>query len=200
MQIIMEKAETKNIPDSFIYEIIQGRPVYYNNIEKISENPSGEIMGSSFLQAHLVAMIVGILFGKLDLKKYIVTTNEAGFRYAENSFRALDVAVFEREKVRDELLSEEYVKTAPETVIGVDTKADPKQYGDMMYYINEKTDDLLNAGVVKVIWIMTRSRKVMIAEQGKPWIIANWDYNIVIADNVNINIKHLIDRISGQIG
>lgn len=194
----MDMIQTKNIPDALIYEMVEGRPIYYNNIEKISDkNSFEEIMGSSFLQAQLVAMIVGILFGRFDLNSYIITTNEAGFKYAENSFRALDIAIFEREKVKNELLSTEYVKTAPKIVIEVDTKADLKQYGDIIYYINEKTDDLLNAGVEKVIWIMTKIEKVMVAEQEKPWIITKWDKDIIISDNLSINIKQMIDKISG---
>ncbi len=189
---------TENIPELFIYEMVQGTPVYYKNNETISDNSFGDIMGSSFLQPRLVAMIVGILFGKLDLNKYVITTNETGFRYAENSFRALDIAVFEREKVKEELLSEEYVKTAPEFVIESDIKADLNPHGDMMYYMNKKTEDLLNAGVKKLIWIMTRSRKVMIAEQETPWIIAAWDYDIAPTDKLSINMKHIADRISGS--
>lgn len=198
MQHIAKK--TENIPESFIYEMVRGTPVYYKRSEIISESDSsvGEVMGSSFLQAQLVAIIVGILFGKLDLNKYVITTNETGFRYAENSFRALDIAVFEREKVTKELLSEEYVKTAPEIVIEVDIKADLNPHGDMMYYMNKKTEDLLNAGVKKLIWIMTRSKKVMIAKQGKPWILAGWDYNIALTDKLSINMKHILDRISGD--
>ncbi|MEE4359665.1 MAG: Uma2 family endonuclease [Desulfococcaceae bacterium] len=198
MQHIAKK--TENIPESFIYEMVRGTPVYYKRSEIISESDSsvGEVMGSSFLQAQLVAIIVGILFGKLDLNKYVITTNETGFRYAENSFRALDIAVFEREKVTKELLSEEYVKTAPEIVIEVDIKADLNPHGDMMYYMNKKTEDLLNAGVKKLIWIMTRSKKVMIAKQGEPWILAGWDYNIALTDKLSINMKHILDRISGD--
>ena len=38
-----------------------------------------------------------------------------------------------------------------------------------MHYMTEKTQDLLDAGVKKVIWITTCDRKIMVAEKGKRW-------------------------------
>lgn len=53
---------------------------------------------------------------------------------------------FEKEKVKDSLLKDEYIAVPPKVVIEVDTKADLKKYGDVTHYINEKTDDLLGSG------------------------------------------------------
>lgn len=79
-----------------------------------------------------------------------------------------DIAVFEREKVLAEGLTDEYVQTPPLVVIEVDTKADLARYeGQVEWYMREKTDDLLNAGVQQVLWYTTRDRRVLVAEQGK---------------------------------
>ena len=170
----------KRIPKELIYEMAHGEPIYYRDYKKVlsGKKCAEEIMGSSFLQGQLVALIVNILMTKLDLRKYVVVTNELGFIYAPKTWRILDIAIFEKKKVKHEALSTKYVKTAPKIVIEVDTKADVKDFGDMFSYLSEKTDDLLDSGVEKVLWILTESQKILIAEQGKQWIIAKWNDTI----------------------
>lgn len=75
----------------------------------------------------------------------------------------------------------------------IDTKADLSRYGDIIAYISEKTDDLLTAGVEKVIWILTKSKKILIAEQNQPWTITNWDQRINLMDGVEINMAELMN-------
>ena len=153
-------------------------------------------MGSSFLQGQLVALLVTILMSKLDLSKYAVVTNETGFIYAPKSWRILDIAVFEKSRVKKELFSKKYVKTAPKIVIEVDTKAELKASGDILSYVTEKTDDLLDAGVEKVIWILTESENVLIAEPGKQWIMAKWSDTIPVLEEVTLNLEQLVQTLA----
>jgi Uma2 family endonuclease len=194
------KAKRKAIPKELIYEMAHGKPIYYRDYKKVLANEKcvEEVMGSSFLQGQLVAMLVIFLGGKLNMRKYLVTTNEIGFIYAPKSWRVLDIAIFEREKVKHELGSTKYVKTAPKVVIEVDTKADLKKYGDILGYLTEKTDDLLNAGVEKVIWILTETRKVFVAEQGKPWILAKWTDLVSVVEDVTIQIDQLVNQLNAD--
>ncbi|NPA16425.1 MAG: Uma2 family endonuclease, partial [Aquificae bacterium] len=69
---------------------------------------------------------------------------------------------------------------------------DLRKYGDFMNYMREKTHDLLNAGVKRVIWFTTFDRKVMVAEKGKRWFITDWDDTIEIMDGINLNLEQLL--------
>lgn len=153
-------------------------------------------MGSSFLQGQLVAFIVSILMSALDLRRYVVVTNEAGFIYAPKNWRILDIAVFEKERVKKELFSKKYVKTAPKVVIEVDTKAELKASDDILAYVTEKTDDLLNAGVEKVIWILTESENILIAEPDKQWIVARWRDTIPLLEDITLNLEQLVQTLA----
>ena len=57
----------RKIPEEFIYEIMDGKPIYYNGYkEAIKKHINAEeIMGSSSLQSFLVAFISGVLFSKI---------------------------------------------------------------------------------------------------------------------------------------
>lgn len=194
------KTRRKTIPKELIYEMRHGKPIYYQDYKKVLTNEKclEEVMGCSFLQGALVALLAGLLIGKLNLRKYIITTNETGFIYGPKSWRLLNVAIFDKKVMKKELLSTKYVKTAPKIVIEVDTKADLKNYGDILNYLTEKTDDLLKAGVEKVIWILTDSRKVVVAEQGQTWLLATWTDVIPVVDDVSIQVEELVNSMTAE--
>ncbi|MEO2068341.1 MAG: Uma2 family endonuclease [Desulfurobacteriaceae bacterium] len=154
-----------------------GKPIYYRDYDKVlrGEKTLEEVMGSSKLQWWIISVLLNFLYQKLDSKKYIVATNEAGFQWAPRTWRNLDIAIFDREKILKEDINERYAKTSPEVVIEIDTKADLRKYGDFMNYAREKTQDLLDAGVKKVIWYTTFDKKVMVAEKGRRWFITDWN-------------------------
>ncbi|WP_028949821.1 Uma2 family endonuclease [Sulfurihydrogenibium subterraneum] len=192
LQAERKKKETqrKKIPKGLIYEMRHGKPIYYRDYDKVLEGEKSleEVMGSSKLQAWIIDLIVGFLYSNLDRKKYKILLNKAGFQWAPKSWRNLDVAIFDREKLLKEGINNKYAKTPPEVVIEIDTKADLRKHGDFMNYQREKTQDLLDAGVKKVIWYTTFDKKVMVAEKDKPWIITDWDYEIEILDNLKFNL------------
>ena len=61
-------------------------------------------------------------------------------------------------------------------------------------HIREKTDELLDFGVEKVIWIFTDTQKVMIAESEKDWRIIDWEKDIIILKNITINIQSILSE------
>ena len=85
------------------------------------------------------------------------------------------------------------------TILKVDTKADVKDFGDIFSYVSEKTDDLLDSGVEKVLWILTESQKILIAEQGKQWLIAKWNDTIPVLEDITINLEELINTLASDI-
>lgn len=192
-----KKAKNKRtVPKYLIYEMRHGKPIYYKDYDKVltGQFTLEAIMGSSILQAWIISSLVEFLVKNLP-KKYKVITNEAGFQFGPKSWRNLDIAIFDKEKVLKEGLDNKYIKTPPEVVIEVDTKADLKKYnGEILSYIKEKTQDLLDAGVKKVIWYTTDDKKVMVAEKDKRWFITDWNDEIEIIDDIKLSINQLIDE------
>ncbi len=192
---VEKERKRRGIPRELIYEMRHGKPIYYRDYDKVlsGEKTLEEVMGSSKIQAWLVAIILRLLFSKLDQNRYFIFTNEAGFKFAPRSWRNLDIAVFDRQKLLEEGIDDKYVKTPPELVIEVDTKADLRKYGDFMNYMMEKTQDLLDAGVKKVVWITTKDKKIMVAEKGKRWFITDWSDTVELIEGINLNMEELIE-------
>ncbi len=194
MKVVVKKAKRRRVSKELIYEMRRGSPIYYRDYDKVlsGEKSLEEVVGSSKIQSILITLILKFLLSSIDLRKYEILTNEVGFKLAPRSWRNLDIAVFKKEKLLEEGIDEKYVKTAPEVVMEIDTKADLRKYRDFMHYMMEKTQDLLDAGVKKVVWITTHNRKVMVAEKGKRWFITDWSDTIDIMEGVKLNIAQLL--------
>ena len=92
-------------------------------------------------------------------------------------------------------LNDQYLDVPPELVIEIDTKADLREVRNPLGYYHEKTEDLIQFGVAKVVWIFTDTRKVLIAEQGNnAWRIYDWEDQVEIADGLAIDMKRIANR------
>ncbi len=193
-QLTNKKRVYKRVPKELIYEMRKGSPIYYRDYDKVlkGELPIEAVMGSSGLQAWLVDLVVTFLKSVLNNKKYKILYNEVGYKFAPRSWYNLNIAVWDKEKVKPYLKQEKLIPVAPKVVIEVDTKADLRKFDNPQDYFHRKTQDLLNSGVEKVIWIFTKDKKAWIAEQKKPWLIVDWDYEIPVMDKIKINIEKLI--------
>ncbi len=194
----LSKEEKRKLLKILTYEKVNGKPVYYRDYRKVlkGELPPEAVMGSSDLQAYIIAVLVAFLYSKLDTAKYLIMTNELGFFTSEDSFRLLDIAIFEKEKFK---FSGGYTKIPPKVAIEIDTKADLKDYASVEDYAFEKTQELINAGVEKVIWIFTKPKKVMIAEKGKKWIVQDWKDDFEVIENINVNLNKLQEKYSKEV-
>ena len=82
--LIAEKPKQRNraktIPKSLIYEVIDGKPLYYEGYKDVLANKktSEEIMGASGLQSYIIYYLLKVLYAKLDDRKYRFLTNEIG--------------------------------------------------------------------------------------------------------------------------
>ena len=106
----------------------------------------------------------------------------------------MDIALYDKRKIEDLsiFLKDKYIEVAPDLVIEVDTKAALDDLPDPSSYFQKKTDQLLNHGVKKVIWIYTASSKVMIAEKDKVWTMDNWSEDVKIVENIWLNIEEIL--------
>ncbi len=197
----LSQEEKEKLLELLTYEKVRGKPIYYRGYEKVlkGELPPEAVMGSSGLQAFLIRLIVEFLLKSLDLRKYEVLFNEVGFTYGKGSRRSLDVAVFEKEKVKPYLLKDSLIPVPPTVVVEVDTKADLSRYGSFEDYAFEKTQDLLDAGVERVIWLLTKPKKVMVAKRGEKWVVQNWDEDFEVFENVKINLNEILKKYSEEV-
>lgn len=191
----MESA-VKAIPEVLVYEMVDGKPIYYKGYKDYlsGDKQIDELMGSSYLQALIGTQLIILLSRLIDLKKYQLISNEVGLKFGKQSWRAADLAIYERKTLKDIPKVNKYLEVPPEIVIEIDTKADLEDIQNPLGYYHEKTDQLLNFGVDKVIWIFTDTRKIMIARQGEDWQITEWNKNISIMEGIEVNIVRIIDE------
>ena len=190
--------EGKNIevPDFLIYEMDNGKPIYYRGYQDVlNETKTVEqIIGSSAIHSLLI-MLISDYIGKHLGENYLRLTGELGYQWAPKTWRNIDIAVYDKTKFKDKkaFLSNKHIDIAPEIVIEIDTKADlsSEDYPDS--YFHNKTDQLLDNGVEKVIWLFTNTRKFLVAEKGKNWILNSWSENFEIKNSIEINIEKLLE-------
>lgn len=185
----------KPIPEYLIYEMDEGTPIYYRDYKDVlnKKKTLEQIMGSSALQSLLVMLLLDELKIKLN-SNYLRLPAELGLKFADKSWRNLDIAIYDKRKVADKsvFLTNKYIQIAPEVVIEIDTKAELKDLADPTSYFHKKTDQLLNAGVQRVIWIFTSTKKYQIAEKDQKWLMDNWTADVEVMEGVSINIADLL--------
>ena len=189
--------ERRKLLKLLTYERRGKRPIYYRDYKRVlsGELPLEAVMGSGFLQAFVIEIILRFLMQRLDPKRYAIFTNEVGFKLPWGGWYNLDIAIWEREKIKQLFPQKGYIDIPPKVVIEVDTKVDledfEKRFGQS--YINAKTEDLLKAGVERVIWVQTDPKKVLVAtKDNQPWVVANWDYPFEVLEGVVLNLEGLL--------
>lgn len=167
------------------------KALIYKKVLK-GELPLEAAMGSSGIQAYLIILLIKFLLNNLDEEKFTLLSNELSFLYKKAFWENLDIAIFEKEKVKPYLMQNEFIPVVPKVVIKVDTEADLSRYGGVEEYVHEKTQDLLDADVEKVIWIFTKPKKVMITKKGKKWIVKDWKDDFEVIDEIKVNLNEIL--------
>lgn len=182
----------KNIPKSLIYEMVDGKPIYYKGYRDflLGDNKSAEPMGSSLLQSMIITRLVIFLYKELN-DNYYILTNELGLQFSKGNWRAADIAIYEKTQINPNKITNKYTDIPPKIVIEIDTKAEIDEVKDTFTYYNRKTDQLLEFGVEKVIWIFTDSKKVMIATKDQNWQLLSWNKEIDIINGIGLNINEI---------
>ena len=188
------KSAIRKIPKNLIYEMVDNKPIFYKGYKNVLKGKQQivELKGSSYLQSLIITKLVFLLMSNLS-QKYLVLTNEVGLQFKDKGWRAADIAIVETEKLKNVEKTNKYLKVAPKIVIEIDTKAELEEVQDSFGYFHKKTDELLEFGVEKVIWIFTDSKKIMISEKNMDWQILNWSKDVEVLDGININLEELIE-------
>jgi Uma2 family endonuclease len=184
------KQRVRKIPTKLIREELRGIPLYYKGYKGVMNGSKKieEIMGSSSLQAYLVGIIYGVLFSIVNRKKYLLTTNETGLHLGHKNNLSTDIAIFLKEKV---VLDDKYFSIAPEIAIEVDVKIDTDKELD---YIFSKSEEMLTYGTKKILWVITKHKKVFVIAQGETTQIVDWNKDINIMDTITINIHKMLEE------
>ncbi len=135
------------VPDYFIYEIMDGKPIYYKGYREVLAGTKtyADIMGSSTLQALIVTHLILAIGKQLDEDLFTILSSEAGLHLDKRNNLAGDVLIFDNATLPIDAIDEFYAQVPPRVVIEVDITADPTDI-DTDSYIFQKTQKLLNFG------------------------------------------------------
>ena len=185
----------KNIPESLIYEMMDGKIIYRKGYKEVlsGKKTIEEIMGASSLQSVVAYHITSILAKFIDEDIYFVLINESGINLDHKSNLANDLAIYDKTILKPSMITTKYTNVPPKIAIEIDVKAD---YEDLteLGYIYKKTQKLLNFGVEKVIWIITSVGKVTVSTQEKNWETMDWNKDVEIMDGHSFNVANYLKK------
>ncbi|HEX8528983.1 MAG TPA: Uma2 family endonuclease [Cytophagales bacterium] len=190
--IAEKKPRKKAVPAFLIYEEMDGKPIYRKGYKEVlaKKKTLEEIMGSSVLQALIISEVAIFLRQHLP-KQYAVVVGEAGLHLNKGNNLATDIAIYARKDILN-TLSENYFNVPAKLVIEVDIRAEIEHMVTQNDYVYQKTTKLLSFGIPKVIWITTPSRKLMVAEPGKDWIVADWHREVELMEGLRLSLEQLL--------
>ncbi len=141
----------RKIPEEFIYEIMDGKPIYYKGYKEAIKNhlTAEEIMGCSSLQSELINFILKTIYRLYDETKYRVHTNESGLQLGYKDTLAGDILVYDKAVMTAEKITNKYATVPPKYVIEIDTNADLSE-SSFIEYLTRKTEKLFEFGTEKV--------------------------------------------------
>ena len=188
--LYIPKRKSRKIPSNFIKEELRGKPLYYKGYKDVlnGKKQIEEIMGSSSLQSYLVSFLNAVIYHLIDRKKYILTTNETGLHLGHKNNLSTDIGIFLKEKV---ILTDKYFDIAPEIAIEVDVKIETDKELD---YIFSKSEEMLSFGTKKILWIITKHKKIFVIEKGQTTQVVEWEDDIFLMENITLNLKKLLDE------
>ncbi len=191
------KINRQNIPQQFVREVIDGIPFYYPGFrEAIKKHKKvEEIMPDSFLQSIIKNIIGDFLKAKLNRKLWMVLAGETGSHININNNLGLDIVVFEKAKALNQRNLLKYSNIPPFLVIEVDVNVElPDPKSDLFHqYVVPKINRLFAFGTQKVVWVFTKSKKVLSATPTQPWQFFNLNDDVLIMEKVKMNVAKMIE-------
>lgn len=188
------KRPPRNIPAHLVYEIMDGKPIYYRGYREVLLNKKTfeEIMGASSLQSIIIYYLVSFIGKFIDEDKFTVLTGEAGLHLDHRNNLANDIAIFDNAILTPDKINKKYADVPPKIAIEVDIIADIEDLGESGY-IYKKTQKLLSFGTETVFWVLTAAQVVIVASSEKIETF-NWNKDIQLFDNQFFNIGKFLDK------
>ena len=197
-----ERRQRQRERDARLAELIYetdaaGKPIYYAGFQEVLNKTTEPeaIMGASALQSYLVDLVVTFLHLHPRAKTYRFLYNEIGVQIGRKKWRSCDIAIYERDRLTDYTFTNKYMSLPPDFVIEIDTKADLSKYKYQHDYFLEKTRQLHEFGVKKVVWIFTENHPVIWESDSADTITIHqsWDIDITITDGMTFNLTRLVE-------
>lgn len=188
----VRKSPKRKVPDYLIAEMIDGKPYYYKGYKQVlnKKQTLEEIMGSSTLQGFIITYLTRLLMA-LSEDEFQLFLNETGLHLETGTNLSGDILIFDATKPLS--IDTHYANQPPLINIEVDVNIDLEDENEMNY-IMSKTQKLLDFGTEKIIWVMTKSQKVIVATPTDNWLIISWDKDIEILRGITFNIAAYLKR------
>ncbi len=188
-----KKRTPKNVPDYLIYEIINGKPVYYKGYKQVlkKNKQATEIMGSSSLQWKIISFLLRIIFKNFPENAFEIATNEAGLHIDHRNNLAGDILIFKKEQIPASNIGVKYTAVPALVHIEVNVMADTEDSSDFDY-LQTKIDKLLEFGTGKIIWVFSASKKVLVVTQEKTWHWYGLSETVNLHEAIDFNIGNFL--------
>lgn len=182
------KTKTRKIPEKYIREIVNGKPYYYKGYKSVLNGSKQieEIMGSSSLQSIIVSILNFFIKSNIDRKVFWTAANEAGLHLGHKNNLSTDLGIFLKEKV---ILNDKYFEVAPEVAIEVDVKIDTED----LDYVFSKSEEMMNFGTQRVLWVITKHKKIMVFSKNNPTQVFDWNNDITVMKGITLNLQQLLN-------
>lgn len=199
MQPVGYPVQTEAVPDYLLKEEIEGIKFYYKGYKDVLNKLKNreDIGGSSSIQAVIISYILELLFVDKIKDKYRRFTNESGNHLAHRSNMQFDIAIYEKSLLTGDKITRKYVQGIPPTMvieIDLDVELEGTGMKSSKDFLKFRTKNLLKYGVHRVLWILTKPKKVLIA-QGENYEFVDWYNDIELLEGVHFNIaKYLAEE------
>ena len=193
---LSSSAKTQDIPSYLIYEMDEGRPIYYKGYREVvaGNKDFEEIMADSTLEAWLKGELFALI--KMLLPSgYITTVGEQGLQLGKAKWRAADIAIFTKENF---VLNNHYSSNPPDIAIEIDTKADLDSPGAAIDYFERKNRQLFEFGVKRIIWIFTDAQVVKGIIRGEEIQTFAWDEDVLVMEGIYFNLQKIMDQLKAE--
>lgn len=186
----------RKIPAYLIREVIDGIPFYYRGYRAVLNKTQKleDIMADSGLQFFLKEHISDKLKAGLDRKKYFVGSGEIGNHIDRRNNLGLDAVVFEKSVLTPDKITNRYIDVPAKMVVEIDVNVElPDKKTDLFEeYVVRKVNRLFAFGTEKVVWVFSKSKKVISATPNKPWQVSNWSDDVELVNGIVMNLDHYL--------
>ncbi|MBK8566224.1 MAG: Uma2 family endonuclease [Saprospiraceae bacterium] len=191
--------QTEAVPDYLLKEEIEGIKFYYKGYKDVLNKlkTKEEIMGCSSIQSFIIEYLYFVLFEAKANKNYRIFSNESGNHLAHRSNMQFDIAIYEKALLTGDKITRKYVQGIPPAMvieIDLDVELEGTGMKSSKEFLKFRTKNLLKYGVQRVLWILTKPKKVLIA-QGDSYEFLDWDNDIELLEGIHFNIaKYLAEE------
>ncbi len=157
------------IPDYLVKETLDGIPVFYKGYKDVLNKTKTyeEIMSDGLLQAIIKNWLQFLLNSNLDEEKYWVLAGEVGSHLSHKNNLAHDLTIFSTDVLTPDKIKNKYADFPAKVIIEINAEVEYGEGHSNEEYIQRKMQRVLDFGTEKVIWIFTKTKKIMVARPEK---------------------------------